>query len=125
MTYPFGIVGIISLTVQISRVVIQFGLNWKHAPDDIRSFLAEFQTLKTVLSETNMNFLLGLDFAEAFQSRASLVLSQLRCNASSATDAKVMLAACHYELESLLNNLNKREGHRARVQFKERLSLID
>src|ERR1700722_11420282 len=66
-----GIVGVIGLTIQITQVVVQFGLDWKDAPHDIKTFLAELQTLKTVLSETNTNILLNPDFADAFQNRPS------------------------------------------------------
>src|ERR1700742_1108793 len=113
MADPFGIVGIISLTVQITQVVIQFGLDWKDAPHEAKTFLAELQTLKTVLSETNTNLLINSDFAEAFQNRPSLLLSQLGPNAPSNTDTKVILSACHGELELLLKELKKRgKGHR-------------
>jgi hypothetical protein len=113
MAEPFGIVGVISLTMQIAQVVVQFGLDWKQAPHDVKAFLAELQTLKTILSETNTNLLLNSDFEAAFQNRHSLLLSQLGPNAPSTTDTQVMLSACHKGLESLLSELKKRaKGHR-------------
>jgi hypothetical protein len=108
MADPFGIVGVIGLTIQIAQLVVQFGPDWKDAPHDAQPFLAKLHTLKTVLSETNTNLLLNLDFAEAFQKRPYLLSSQLRPNASSTTDTILMLAACHKELESLLNESEKR-----------------
>lgn len=77
MADPFGIVGVISLAIQITQTVVQFGLDWKDAPHDAKNFLTELQTLKTILSETNTNILLDSDFAEAFQNRPSFLLSQL------------------------------------------------
>jgi hypothetical protein len=107
-----GIVGVIGLTIQITQIVVQFGLDWKDAPRDVKSFLAELQTLKTVLSETNTNILLNPDFADAFQNRPSLLLSQLGPNAPSTTDTNLMLEDCRKELASLLVKLNKRaKGH--------------
>ena len=115
MAEPFGIVGVISLTMQIAQVVVHFGLDWKEAPHDVKAFLAELQTLKTILSETNTNLLLNSDFEAAFQNRHSLLLSQLGPNAPSTTDTKAMLSACHKELESLLKELKKRaKRHRVR-----------
>lgn len=113
MADPFGIFGVISLAVQITQIIIQLGLDWENAPHNAKTFLTEFQTLKTVLSETNTNLLLTTDFAEAFQSRPSLLISQLGPDAPSTSDTKVMLAACQKELESLLSELKKRaKGHR-------------
>jgi hypothetical protein len=108
-----GIVGVISLAIQITQVVVQFGLDWKDAPDNVKAFMAELGTLKTVLSETNTNILLNPDFAAAFQNRPSLLLSQLGPNTSSKTDTKLMIEICRKKLESLLEELKKRGlGHR-------------
>lgn len=117
MADPFsigaGIVGIIGLAIQITQVVVQFGLDWKDAPHDVKSFLVELQTLNTVLSVTNTNIILNPDFAEAFQNRPSIILSQLGPNAPSTTDTKLMLQICEKELKDLLKELEKRaKGHR-------------
>jgi hypothetical protein len=93
MADPFGIVGVISLTIQIAQTVVQFGLDWKDAPHDAKTFLNELQTLKTVLSETNTNLFLNSDFGAAFQNQPSLLLSQLGPNAPSTTNTKVRLEA--------------------------------
>jgi hypothetical protein len=117
MADPFGtgagIVGVIGLAIQITQVMVQFGMDWKDVPDYVKSFMAELGTLKTVLSETNTNILLNLDFVEAFQDRSSLLLSQLGPNAPSTTETKLMLETCQRELESVLKDLKKRgQGHR-------------
>jgi len=88
--------------------VVQFGLDWKDAPKDVKNFMTELQSLKTTLSETNTNILLNPDFAEAFQDRPSTLLSQLGANAPSASDTKVMLETCQKELETLVSDLMKR-----------------
>ncbi|KAI9754904.1 MAG: hypothetical protein M4579_004504, partial [Chaenotheca gracillima] len=112
MADPFGIVGVIGLTTQIIQIVVQFGDDWKHAPNDARTFLAELQTLKKVLSETRA-LLLNPDFGGSFQDQPSILLSQLGPTAPEKTEAKLMLAMGRKELEHLLNELNRRtKGHR-------------
>ncbi|KFY17886.1 hypothetical protein V492_00310, partial [Pseudogymnoascus sp. VKM F-4246] len=117
MADPFstgaGIVGVIGLAIQITQVLVQFRMDWKDAPDNVKTFMAELGTLKTVLSETNTNILLNPDFAAAFQNRPSLLLSQLGPNAPSTTDTKRMLELCRKGLDSMLKELQKRvQGHR-------------
>jgi hypothetical protein len=113
MADPSGIVGVISLTIQIAQTVVQFGLDWKDVPHDAKTFLTELQTLKTVLSETNTNLLLNSDFGAAFQNQPSLLLSQLGPNAPSTTNTKIKLVACQRDLESLLSELKRRgKGYR-------------
>ena len=108
-----GVVGVIGVAIQITQVVVQFGLDWKDAPHDVKTFLAELQTLRATLSETNTNLLLNPDFAEAFQNRPSILLSQLGPNAPPTTDTKLMLDICKREMEDLLKELKKRgKGHR-------------
>jgi hypothetical protein len=110
---PLSIVGVIGVAIQITQIVAQFGLDWKDAPHDAKTFMAELQTLRTTLSETNTNLLLNSDFAEAFQNRSSLLLSQLGPNAPPTTETKLMLRICEKALKDLLNELEKRsKGHR-------------
>ncbi|KUJ13176.1 uncharacterized protein LY89DRAFT_153773 [Mollisia scopiformis] len=117
MADPFGtgagIVGVIGLAIQITQVVVQFGIDWKDAPENVKTFMAELGTLKTVLSETNTNIILNPDFAAAFQNRSSLLLSQLGPEAPLTTDTNLMLEICRRELDSMLKELKKRgQGHR-------------
>ena len=117
MADPFGIgagvVGVISLAIQITQVVVQFGLDWKDAPDDVKKFMAELQSLNSVLSGTT-SILLNPDFVNAFHTLPSLLQSQLGAGTASVTGTKLMLAACKSELENLLAELEKRsKGHRA------------
>ncbi|PMD16666.1 hypothetical protein NA56DRAFT_632935 [Hyaloscypha hepaticicola] len=105
MADPFGtgagIVGVIGLAIQITQVVVQFGMDWKDAPENVKTFMAELGTLKTVLSETNTN------------NRPSLLLSQLGPEAPLTTDTNLMLEICRRELDSMLKELKKRgQGHR-------------
>jgi hypothetical protein len=114
-----GVVGVIGLTIQISQVVVQFGLDWKDAPANVRSFMAELYSLNTVLSQINSSILLNPEYAEAFEGRSSLLLSQLR-TPPSATDPKLSLATCQEVLQILLAKLTKRdkEGGRSWERLK-------
>src|SRR6187549_600384 len=112
MADPFGIIGVIGVATQIIQIGVQFGLDWKDAPADARSFINELQALKTTLCETNMNSLLNQDFKDAFQGQHSRLLSQLRPTVHP-IDTRAMISACRIGLESLLKDLNKRaQSHR-------------
>jgi hypothetical protein len=112
MADPFGIVGVLGVATQITQIGVQFGLDWKDAPADAKSFRAELQALKTVLSETNTNIILNQDFVDAFHGRHSTLLSQLGPKPHN-TDTQMMVLACRHELDSLLEDLKTRaHGHR-------------
>jgi len=108
-----GIVGVIGLVIQITQVVVQFGVDWRDAPDNVTAFMAELGTLKTVLSETNTNIILNPDFEAAFQNPPSILLSELGPNAPPTTETKRMLEICRKDLSCLLADLKKKgQGHR-------------
>ncbi|RYP50236.1 hypothetical protein DL769_010976 [Monosporascus sp. CRB-8-3] len=112
MADPFGIIGVIGVAGQIIQIGVQFGLDWKEAPDDARSLKVQLQALQTILYETNTNILLNKDFADAFRGRRSTLLSQLGPTAHG-TDMRLMVSACHAGLQSLLDDLIQRiQGHR-------------
>ncbi|KAI5865298.1 hypothetical protein GGS23DRAFT_594839 [Durotheca rogersii] len=111
MADPFGIIGVVGVAGQLIQIGVRLGLDWKDAPDDAKSFMAELQALKTVLSETNTNVILNQDFVDAFHGRHSTLLSQF--GAPAPTDTQMMVSACRVELESLLEDFRKRaQGHR-------------
>lgn len=111
MADPFGIgagiVGVIGLTIQITQVIVRFGLDWKDAPTDAKSFISELGALKTVLSETHLNLISNPDFAAAFEDKSSVLLSQLGTSASPDTETKLLLGSCQRELKCLLDDLAK------------------
>ena len=76
MVDPCGIIGVIGVVGQIIKLTVQFGLDWKDAPADAKSFVAELQALKAVVFETNNNIELYQDFADAFHGRQSPLVSQ-------------------------------------------------
>lgn len=103
-----GIVGVLGLTIQISQVVVQFGLDWKDAPAAVKEFMSELQTLKTVLSETNTNLTLSPDFQAAFQGTSSVLLSHSNSEAETTSDTTVTIQSCRKALENLLAELEER-----------------
>src|SRR5437764_10333155 len=109
MADPFAIIGVVGVASQIIQTSVQFGLDWKDAPADAKTFIQELQVLKTVLSETNTNIILNQDFADAFHGRQSTLLSKLGPLAHG-TDTMVMISACHIELQGLLEDLKRGLG---------------
>lgn len=111
-----GIVGILGLTILITQIVVQFGLDWKHAPKEAKSIISELQSLKVVMLEiekAESNLLINTDFVDVFQHRPSILLSELGPNAPATTETKISINVCKQELESLLNKLKKiGKGHR-------------
>ena len=109
----FGVVGVVGLALQITQTVVQFGLDWKDAPHDVKVFKAELEALRTALSETCTNLVLNTSFATAFEGRYSALLSQLGPTAPSTSETSVMLRNCEEELKSLITELkNRGTGHR-------------
>ena len=62
MADPLGIIGLIGVATQIVQIGVNFGLDWKDAPADVKSFRSELQTLKSTLSEVHTNIILNQDF---------------------------------------------------------------
>ena len=104
-----GIVGVLSLTIQISQVVVQFGLDWKDAPKNVKGLMNELQTLKTVLSETSTNLQQDPNFRDAFEGRyqPSVLLWRLGPNAPNPTETSIAIEICTEELKILLDDLKK------------------
>jgi len=112
MADPLGIIGVIGVSAQIIQSAVEFGLDWRDAPEDAKRFLLELQTLKTTLSETNTNVILNPSFVDSFRGRHSTLLSQLG-PAAGGTDTQQLVAACQDELQCLLDDLRRRaRGHR-------------
>jgi hypothetical protein len=116
MADPFSttsaILGVVGVAIQITQTVVQFGKGWKDVPEDVKTFMVELGTLQTILSELHSKIVVNPDFAEAFQSGPSLLLSQLGPDALSTSNTKLMLERCKKELECLLEELKKRSQGR-------------
>ena len=104
-----GIVGVLGLTIQITQIVVQFGLDWKHAPNDVADFMRELRSLKTVLSETRTN-LEDPNFQEAFRDRPSVLQLELGSNTPSEAETKLTIESCKVELERVLRELKKKNS---------------
>ncbi|KAI9737017.1 MAG: hypothetical protein M1834_000606 [Cirrosporium novae-zelandiae] len=116
MAEPFGVAasvfGVVSLTIEITKIVVQFGLDWKDAPKDVKGFKMELESLRTALLET-ANLMSNKNFANAFVDRPPALLSHLEVNTSSTAETKLSLEECKRELKEFLNGLKKRvSGHR-------------
>lgn len=109
----FGVVGVVSLALQITQTVVQFGLDWKDAPHNVRTFIAELRALQTTLLKMNDHVLENTEFRTAFEGRSSILLSQLGPAAPPISETKDMLQQCEEALQNLLAELKKRlNGHR-------------
>ena len=113
MADPFGILGAISLTFQITQALLDLGLGWHDAPHDVKVFLMELENLRPALSQITTNLAVSLDFTNAFEGKSSLLLSQLGSKAPPATVTKTMIQTCTEDLNELLAQLRKMaKGHR-------------
>lgn len=111
-----SIVGVLGLTIQITQIIVKFGLDWKDAPKEAKSIVGELQSLKIVMleiKEAEFNLLRNTDFVDAFQDQRSILLSELGPNAPATTETKLSINVCKQELEILLDKLKKiGKGHR-------------
>ena len=119
MADPFsvgaGVIGVVGLTVQITQIVVQIGLDWKDAPKDVKNFMAEVHSLRRILSDIHTNLILNKDFHDAFfqNTNQSMLLSELGPNAPANTVTKKSMKICTDALQNLLHDLRKRDaGHR-------------
>jgi Cdc6-like AAA superfamily ATPase len=105
-----GIVGILSLAIQISEVAIQFGLDWKDAPKNVKAFRLELQSLQMTLTEMQMKLISNTSFEVAFDGDSSALLSHLKANHISKDSIKEAFGNCKAQLSELVRNLKSKEG---------------
>ncbi|KAI0430525.1 hypothetical protein F5Y09DRAFT_307452 [Xylaria sp. FL1042] len=103
-----GVVGVISLTIQVAQVAVQFGLDWKKAPDNIKRFRTGLLNLNAVLSQINSSILVNPEYAAAFEGRSSLLLSRLDTPPSE-SGSKSLLRTCEDALKALLDKLERKD----------------
>jgi hypothetical protein len=112
MSVPFslatGLVGLVSVEIQVTQVVIGFIAQRKDVPKDTNNFMLELLALKTYLSELYTNLVLNPVFANAFQGQNSTLVSQLAPEALSTSDAELILNVYVQEMEALAKELQKR-----------------
>lgn len=117
MAEPFsiaaGTVGVLSLVIQISQVAIKFGLDWKDAPKQVKSFRLELQSLQIILTEVQTGLLSNPAFQEAWEGRNSALLSHLEADHLSQDVIKESFQDCEMRLTEVVNTLTAREkSHR-------------
>ena len=100
-----GIVGVVGVAIKVLRTVVDFGLDWKEAPEEARNLVRELEGLKIVLTETNMNVhLLGPDSTSTLDSKSAVLGPEQLEN------TKLMLKDCEAQLARLLGDLEKLAG---------------
>jgi hypothetical protein len=108
-----GIVGILGLTIQISQIVVQFGLDWKDAPKDVKASMQEVLNLEILLQELNIRLISNPSFQEAFNGESSALLSHLQISKVSKDNIRETFATCQAELAEVVSKLKvKYAGHR-------------
>ena len=106
-----GLIGVVSLIIEITKLATQIGLDWKDAPQDVKRSIHELENLRKIVSETHL--LLSHELQDAFEVRGSLLLNELGPHAPPDTETKRAIASCDEALDNLLGDLRKRcEGRK-------------
>jgi hypothetical protein len=98
-----SVVAVVALATKVLGAVITFGLDWKDAPDEVRRFREELETLRITLSLTRV----ALEFEEAFEAGGSLLLTELGPDSPPDSSTKLMLESCRAELSHRLDRLKE------------------
>ncbi|KAF7507610.1 hypothetical protein GJ744_010280 [Endocarpon pusillum] len=98
MAEPFsvgaGIVGVLGLAIQISQMVLKFGLDWKEAPKETK-------------------LICNPSFEEAFDGNSSALLSHLKANDLSQDSIKEAFETCQTQLVEVVDSFKAKErSHR-------------
>ena len=117
MAEPFsvaaGIVGVLGLAIQISQMVLKFGLDWKEAPKEVKAFRLELQSLQMTLTEIQTKLISNPSFEEAFDGNSSALLSHLKADDLSQDSIKEAFQTCQTQLIEVIDNFKGRErSHR-------------
>jgi ribosomal protein S8 len=102
-----SIIGVIGLTIQVGEVLVKFGMDWTFAPDDVKHFIVEIQTLKTTLSTTYTNAITNPEFEKAMRGTKSALLSHFKQKESDSDKLGLTMATCKGRLQKLLAELKK------------------
>jgi Cdc6-like AAA superfamily ATPase len=102
-----SILGVIGLTIQVGEILVKFGMDWTYAPDDVKHFIMEIQTLKTTLSTTYTNAITNPEFEKAMRGTESALLSHFKQKESDSGQLDFPMAMCKERLQKLLAELRK------------------
>lgn len=104
-----GVVGVLSLTIQISRLIWEFGLDWKDAPKDIKNLMLEVQGLQITLSDIQKRLISNPSFEEAFEGSGSTLLFHLKDIDASKDSIREGFNCTQSQLEDIVKGLEVRE----------------
>lgn len=105
-----GVVGVLGLTIQISRLIWEFGLDWRNAPEDIRNFMLEIQGLQLSLTDIQTRLISNPSFEDAFEGSASALLLHLKAGDSSRDSIKEAFKCTQQQLQDIVNDLESKEA---------------
>lgn len=101
-----GVVGVVSLGLQVSGMIHKFGLDFKDAPEEVKRILLELSTIQTILLEVQNRVISNQDIGNAFAApQRSSLLTHL--DPSNNTDGARMMQEYGKELVKLMEELKK------------------
>jgi hypothetical protein len=100
--------GISSLILQIYQFVRDPSLDWKHAPESVKSFLAELKSFEIVFSMLQSIPEVDQRITEASDGQFLLTLHQTGTDTSRDSHIETMLIDCQKQLEHLMQDLQER-----------------
>ena len=110
MSVGGAIVGILSFTIQISRLVWEFGLDLKDVPNDIKNLMLEVQGLQLILTDIQKRLISNPSFEEAFEGTDSILLSHLNETDASKDSIRQTFKCTQSQLQEIVEDL---EGKRS------------
>lgn len=107
-----GVVGVLGLTIQISRLIWEFGLDWRNAPEDIRIFMLEIQGLQLSITDIQTRLISSPFFEDAFEGSASALSSHLKASDASRDSIKEAFKCTQQQLQDIVNDLESKAAGR-------------
>lgn len=98
------------------EAVQQFGSDWKIAPQDVKDFVIEIETLQTTLSITHTNISVNPEFKKAF--KMNHLPKQWGPQVTSPRIPVLLLEFCRPRLEKLLRELQPNQWDRIQKALK-------
>ena len=98
-------VGLLGVVIQVAERLVRFGLNLKDAPENVKNFMSELQSLERLLIDIRTNLLYKPDFKTAFENEYSALLSS-----SISEEGDNRIGNYRNELQKLLMRLRGLDG---------------
>ena len=117
MTDPFsvgaGVVGVLSLAIEVTKITRKYSLEWKEAPDKVKEFLCEVHDLKDFLEDVKEKCGCDEDFRAALEGQRSAPPSSEQPHVTKSGEKSDPTESCRVQLATLIKDLEKRaKGHR-------------